>query len=268
MLWTPDQSPFPPVWLDAPHQKCHWFEDSVLGSLCLMPNDRISNGLRADPTQWHSHCQELVTRWRDEGEYAFFLDVGANIGICTLMMLERTSAYVVAVEPSPVNLFYLMSSLRAHAMRTQSPAGVFVLPLAAGDTTTRERMYRAAYNAGNSVVGTSSPLVRDHASQNMSDAFGVEVAPLDEVYFLESRRFPVVKMDVQGFECRALRGMRALLRTTHTLRVELADRWLRAQGCSVPEALALLHELNFTAVGPTRCAMSRYGCDVTFVRAG
>ena len=39
-----------------------------------------------------------------------------------------------------------------------------------------------------------------------------------------------------------------------------------AQGCSVPEALALLSSLNFTAVGPTRCAMSRYGCDVTFVR--
>ena len=86
--------------------------------------------------------------------------------------------------------------------------------------------------------------------------------------FLENRKFPVVKMDVQGFECRALQGMRSLLRTTHTLRVELADRWLRAQGCSVPEALALLSELNFTAVGHTRCAMSRYGCDVTFVRNG
>lgn len=238
-----------------------------MGSLCLMPNDRISNGLRADPSRWHRHCEELVTRWRDEDAYAFFLDVGANIGVCTLLMLARTSSYVVAVEPSPTNLFYLMSSLRVHAMHSESPAEVYVLPQAAGDSTTRVPMYRAVHNAGNSVIGTSSPLVRDHPSQNMSAAFDVDVAPLDEIDFLENRRFPVVKMDVQGFECRALRGMRSLLRTTHTLRVELADRWLRAQSCSVPEALALLSSLNFTAVGPTRCAMTRYGCDVTFVRA-
>ena len=260
-------SPFPPFWLDAENQKCHWLEDSILGSMCLMSNDRISNGLRTDPTRWHRHCEELVTRWRDEDAYSFFLDVGANIGVCTLLMLARTSAYVVAVEPSHTNLFYLMSSLRVNAMRSERSAEVYVLPQAAGDTTTPARMYRALHNAGNSVIGTSSPLVRDHPSQNMSATFYVEVAPLDEVSFLENRKFPVVKMDIQGFECHALRGMRRLLRTTHTLRVELADRWLRGQGCSVPEALALLSSLNFTAVGPTRCAMTRYGCDVTFVKS-
>lgn len=264
MLWTPDQSPFPPGWLDAAHQKCHWFEDAVLGNVCLMSNDRISNDMRKNPAQWHSHCEELVTRWRDVDTPHVFLDVGANIGVCTLMMLARTNASVVAVEPSHANLFYLMSSLRARA--SEGPARVYVLPQGAGNTTARERMYRAAHNAGNSVVGMSSPLVRDHATQDMHESFDVDIAPLDDVPFLKGRRVPLVKMDVQGFECRALRGMRRLLSTTRALRVELADRWLRAQGCSAAEAIAVLHELNFSAVGPTRCAMSRYGCDVTFVR--
>ena len=35
------------------------------------------------------------------------LQVGANIGACTVELLLRTNASIVALEPSPTNYFYL-----------------------------------------------------------------------------------------------------------------------------------------------------------------
>lgn len=93
-------------------------------------HDLISRSLRAKG-HW-PECSELVKLWsrhadrhrhtRADGISAraqevqeVFVDVGANIGACTLEMLQRTNASVIAIEPSPMALFYLTSSLRLAA---------------------------------------------------------------------------------------------------------------------------------------------------------
>lgn len=84
------------------------------------------------------------------------LEVGANIGACTVEMLLRTRAKVIAFEPSPLNLFYLTRSLRMLADRFPMVARrVAVFPLAASDAPGRLPLVIERGNLGNSGLGTT-----------------------------------------------------------------------------------------------------------------
>jgi FkbM family methyltransferase len=182
------------------------------------------------------------------------------------------------VEPSPANLFYLTSTIHALAKQWPDVAHrVEVLPIAASNETGSNTLYAAAHNAGNSVVGASSPAVRDHEKQDMtSEQYAINTRCLDDVDAIKrllgaGGAVPLVKLDVQGFECRAIDGMLKLLQRANTLRVELADRWLRAHGCSPSEALLKMERLGFAVNAPTPtttnapppCILrSRSGCDI------
>ena len=109
-----------------------------------------------------------------------------------------------------------------------------------------------------------------------SEQYAINTLRLDDVDAIKrllaaGRVVPVVKLDVQGFECRAIDGMLKLLQRANTLRVELADRWLRAHGCSPSEALLKMERLGFAVNAPTAkttnapppCILrSRSGCDI------
>ena len=47
---------------------------------------------------------------------------------------------------------------------------------------------------------------------------------------------PLVKMDIQGCECKALSGMPNLLKSVHTITTEADKFWKTGQGC-LPENL-------------------------------
>ena len=273
-LWTPVDSPFPPPYepVTQSFHRCHWFHDNTLNaSMCLMGNDRVSNDIRRKAS-WIDHCTDIVQLWRKasgSSESATYVDVGGNIGHCITVMLLQTRAHVVVVEPSPANLFYLTSTV--HALAKQRPdvaSRVKLLPIAASNETGSNTLYVAAHNAGNSVVGATSTAVRDHDGQDMtSEQYAIYTRRLDDVVAIKrllgaGGMVPVVKLDVQGFECRAIDGMGELLQRAKTLRVELADRWLMAHGCSSSEALLKLERLGFAVNMPPPCIVSRYGCDV------
>jgi len=59
--------------------------------------------------------------------------------------------------------------------------------------------------------------------------------------------FAVMKLDVEGFECNTLRGMSALLSAgaVRTIKTEVFDNALRAQGCSGIELQRLLTTFGF-----------------------
>ena len=77
--------------------------------MCLVPHEHISDTI---VNLGHfPDCDWLVKAWRShddpetrgERQPDTFVDAGANIGACSLEMLLRTDARVVAFEPSPVN---------------------------------------------------------------------------------------------------------------------------------------------------------------------
>ena len=83
------------------------------------------------------------------------LEVGANIGACTVELLLRTRAKIVALEPSPVNLFYLTRNLKLLARRYPMVARrVVVLPVGAGVQSRTGTIVIDPTNLGDSVVAS------------------------------------------------------------------------------------------------------------------
>ena len=143
------------------------------------------------------------------------LDVGANIGVMTMLASKVVgpSGRVIAVEPNPDNVQMLYRNI-AFSKATN----VEVLPLAASDR-------RSVF----SLTGRSNThLVSARGAAEGGGAF-VQSVVLDEMLGQLSR-LDVVKMDIEGHEPAALRGLdRSIARYHPALLVEFNPRCLRVQ---------------------------------------
>ena len=243
--------------------------------MCLMDNDRISRHVRAKG-YWVG-CDRYVDMWntqlkrRNGGGHHMddvVVEIGANIGACTLQLLLQTNATILAFEPSPLNLFHLTQTLYKSTLGNPLLASrVAVFPIAVGDENKPDSIFVAKGNAGNSVVHQT---VRDHASQDMSLSYPIVVRTLDSVLSTgtHSWSISIMKVDVQGFECRVLSGLKSIAMegTISTMSIELANGWLLPQGCSARHALEQMRALGFQ-LNPQwstvpACVRTHFGCDV------
>ena len=126
-----------------------------------------------------------------------FLDVGANIGLYSTLAsrLAGQSGSVVSVEPVAETREWLNRNLTQNGC-----SNVDVFGVAAGESDGVLRLGRIAGE-----LGTSS-------AHEIGDSFeDVEVRRLDDL--LPGRSFSLIKMDVEGHELAALRGMPRILTT-------------------------------------------------------
>lgn len=126
------------------------------------------------------------------------LDIGAQWGYYTVVcpMLLKKQCRVIAVEPNPYNLQFLLRNIELNDLW----GIVEVLPLAASDG--RRTLF---YDNPKDWTGFVSPRPVNAFS------FKVLTAPLDELLD-ESRRIDFVKLDVEGHEYPVLKGMAETLR--------------------------------------------------------
>jgi len=133
------------------------------------------------------------------------LDVGANIGIYTLLAAKR-GARVFAIEADPRNL----ERLRHHVHENGFDARVTVFPIAVSDRECEATLFRFKGNWGHSNLfeGTDPVRVRCRTIDSL------DLPPID-----------VCKMDIEGSELSALRGMEATLERSPRLNllVEYAE---------------------------------------------
>ena len=193
--WTPMQPP-----LQSAHEQCHWHRVRTGHRLCLRDRDRVSHVVR-ERGEW-GECSKLVWHLQSlpaaRRKGAVFLELGANIGVCTLEVLMQTEATVIAFEPSPANLFYPTSSLSEAAKERPGVASrVVVYPLAADEhNDTSSTLYTARGNAGNSVVGMA---IKDTPDQDMNETYTIRGSRVGTV-LSPSLQVELLKVDVQGFE--------------------------------------------------------------------
>ena len=163
--------------------------------MCLHRKDGISNTIRQ--LGRYPECLKLVREWRSQygPQPGLFVELGANIGACTLEMLLLTNTTVFAFEPSPVNLFYLTSSLwRAVQQHSELRPRVWVFPFAVGEAPLNTTIYTAVGNGGNGVL--QQP-VRDWGKKRQKfTTHAIEVRTLDEM--IGRRRVDMVQMDIQA----------------------------------------------------------------------
>jgi FkbM family methyltransferase len=150
------------------------------------------------------------------------LDVGAHLGYFSVLAAKR-GARVIAFEPNSRSLPYLRRNLERNGIADR----VTIVERAAGATTGTATFFL-------SEAGDESSL---HAHAPEDEPITVEVAPVDAA--TEGLAVDVIKIDVEGGEIEALRGMtRTLERAPSglTLFVERNGAALRRAG-HAPEEL-------------------------------
>lgn len=152
-----------------------------------------------------------------------FIDIGANVGVMTLRAARKVgdSGRVVAFEPNPGNVDKLLRGVVANGFEN-----VTVYPMAASD---RAGVIFTSKHSNGKVVATTDPMQIENAGQ----AVRVDdmVAELDRVDF--------VKLDIEGFEVQALRGLaKTLARHRPTVLCEFNPLCLVPHGGVDPRELA------------------------------
>jgi FkbM family methyltransferase len=143
----------------------------------------------------------LAGTLRGRGRRVDFFDVGANIGHHSLFM-SRHADRVFSFEPFDV--------VREEMLRKMRHAGVenmTVFPVALGDTNAELPFHPPT--GANQGTGTLGECLPDNAS---GEIINVQVVRGDD--FFRANELPAVsllKMDVEGFETQALRGLRETL---------------------------------------------------------
>jgi FkbM family methyltransferase len=127
---------------------------------------------------------------------ATVLDVGANIGLSTIL-LARLTGRVVAFEPSPPNVAFLRRNLELNAI-----PNVEVVAAAVSDAPGTLRFHVAQFGAGSHVVAAG------HVAGQTMPTVDVPAIVLDDQN-LPPLAF--LKIDAEGHEPNVLAGARALL---------------------------------------------------------
>jgi FkbM family methyltransferase len=191
----------------------------------------ISHALRAEST-YEPFELELIARLLRSGDCA--VDVGANIGLHTLAMSAACgpTGRVLAFEPDPGNLRLCRRNLEVNECKN-----VELLPVAVSDQPGTLRLFLNSDNRG------------DHRVYDPGDGRGsldVAAVPLAEVLADRQLTPRLLKIDVQGWEPKVLRGALPGLRGPQPL-VLMTEFWtagLVAAGSSAREYLELIDELQ------------------------
>ena len=277
-VWRPGAPPVPAVHPLDETERC--FNATAMGThlattMCLPAKDVVGDEIRKREF-WHD-CGAHVRLWQrlDGKDFSslrhgrrlpptpddpdgVLLEVGANIGACTIELLLRTRAKVIAFEPSPTNLFYLTRSLQFLCARYPEMASrVVVFPVAAGEQPGVARVLGQRGNLGNTVLGSVAAIAPKPKHETWLAEQSAHVVPLDDLFPNGFGRVRHLKVDVQGFECKVVRGMwRAISRSPalQTVVVEVAALWLKAQCC---HSVWLLHMLRHLGGPPQLVGLSR-----------
>jgi FkbM family methyltransferase len=182
---------------------------------------------------WEPFETQVVAKAVNRGDVV--LDLGANIGYYTLLFsrLVGEGGKVFAFEPDPDNWALLEKNVAANRCRN-----VTLVRKAVSDRTGKTRLYLARDNKG------------DHRIYNSGDgrhSIEIEAIRLDEYFQGYQGAINLVKMDIQGSEIGALRGMGQLLEKHRDLMI-LSEFWpvgLRRFGTDPRLFLTALREWGF-----------------------
>jgi FkbM family methyltransferase len=202
--------------------------------LRLDPGDSLGLSLHG---AYEGYERELLRQWVQPGDRV--LDVGANLGLYTLLLARQVGSEgrVTAFEPDPDSFALLRENLEANGFG-DGQGRVALYQKAVSDRDGTLRLFLAESNKGDH---------RTYDSQDGRRSVEIEAVALDTL-LPPGERVDVVKMDIQGSELSALRGMTRLLseQPRVVLFTELWPEGLQRAGASARDYLEALRKLGFT----------------------
>jgi FkbM family methyltransferase len=164
------------------------------------------------------------------------IDIGANIGYFTLLCARRVGSggRVYSFEPEPDNFDLLTRNVALNKY-----SNVTLEKKAVSDRAGDARFYLSASNPGMHAL---------HPQASPGVEIQVETITLDDYFSARDRRVDVIKMDIEGAELGALRGMEGLLHDNRriSLLTEFVPAHLRAAGSDPSDVLDFLTDRGFT----------------------
>jgi FkbM family methyltransferase len=193
--------------------------------------------------QWETAYTTLFTRLLRPGHTV--LDIGANHGVYALMaaQLVGPTGCVHAFEPNPRLAYLLDMSLRLNGFAGWARSHC----LAVSDQEGTARIFLTdTFSGGASLAGSERQ--RD-ASGETRHAIECRLVVLDQMFADPAFRVDVIKMDVEGHEGRALRGMRGLLARSPDVKLmmEFGPEMLAGSGVGPVEVVDFLRGLGLSA---------------------
>ncbi len=178
---------------------------------------------------------EVFKRFAGQGDTV--IDVGAHVGYFTLFLAELVGSYghVYSFEPDPRARSFLTKSVRGNGMDW-----IDVSPLALATGRGPVKFFLAKG------LGSSSAI--KGVQQVDAEEITIQTVSLDELVdqgqVLGNIR--MVKIDIEGYELDAIRGMTKVLKKHRPVMVvEVNEEMLSARGESSASLLALLTSLNY-----------------------
>ncbi|MFH1227188.1 MAG: FkbM family methyltransferase [Planctomycetota bacterium] len=175
----------------------------------------------------------IVNQYVKKGDVV--LDIGANIGYYTLLFarLVGDEGKVYAFEPEPDNFELLKKNIEINKYEN-----VVLIPKAVSDKVGKIRLYLSGNNKGDN---------RIFDSQDNRLYIDVEMTTLNDYFRDYKGKVDFVKMDIQGAEGRAVRGMTNLLSNNRQAKI-ISEFWpggLDRAGTKPEEYLKTLESFGF-----------------------
>jgi len=210
----------------------------------LLTNHIINNGRWGD-------CDILVGLWDEKlcdkkvvaaDPEGIFLDVGANIGSCTLLM-AAAGHRTIGFEPVKSNFFYLSAAVLGNDPKIAERITLYRMGL--GDKSTTTTAHTATDNAGNTVLDIA---VKDFPTQTFSTEDLITVGTMDEIFWSDPTTVPphirVMKIDVQGYELKVFKGATRLMKAgaIGVIKAEFSPEFFTEHGIQASDIANFLEE--------------------------
>ncbi len=203
------------------------------GTRYVLPRQSLMAWILAFHGSYDVPARELVSSYIERG--TLVLDVGASLGLWTVDLgrrAEACGAKVWAIEPHPNNHRWLRGNVAINDLESTVVIHETALGDAMGSVVMDIGEAGAAGGGGNAAVAIS---------ERPGAGVTVPVVTLDSIP--RSARVSVIKLDVEGYEIRVLRGAAKLIATDRPVIFgEFTKAWLEARGDD--GLVALLDELR------------------------
>lgn len=169
-------------------------------NMYVRPNDNFIGAVIAREKRYEPHVTRVLTGLLAEGQT--FVDIGANIGYFSLLAasLIGRAGCIIAFEPNPANCDLLHRSIAANGFEEL----IALHPLAVAESRQTIHFSTAGVGSNGRVINPAE------AAAEVIALPTVEAVALDEALAGEER-VDVIKLDIEGAEARAWRGMQAIL---------------------------------------------------------
>ncbi|MBR0650669.1 FkbM family methyltransferase [Roseomonas terrae] len=185
--------------------------------------------------RWETGYTSLFTRLVKPGDTV--LDLGANHGVYALLAAQIVgpTGRVDAFEPNPRLAHLVDLSLRLNGFSPWASVHAVGVSEAAG---TARLVFVDSFSGGGSIAAPGT--------QQTQPGVDCRLVALDEMFADPAYRPDVIKMDVEGHEGRALRGMRRLLERAPGVRImmEFAPEMMARAGVPAAEVADMLGRLG------------------------